>query len=274
MQDIDFKKIKLIILDIDNTLTNSKLEISEYAKKIIKEIVDMGIKVVLCSGRTTEYTVEKSKLCNASSLVISDNGTIIYDYKEEKVYKANYFSNDILEKIIAVCQENNVDYVFNAINGRYRHKDNKHNEYIKNINLIESLEDIPEKITQIVINSKRKSSLKKCYELIKSINDIKITNTNLYSKKERGYYFCDINIKGVSKGVAINYLMNIFNIKENEIICFGDSMNDYTMFEATKYFIAMKNADEKLKEKAYMITEYDHDNDGVAKCLSKHILNK
>ena len=51
MQDIDFKKIKLIILDIDNTLTNSKLEISEYTKKVIKEIVDMGIKVVLCSRK-------------------------------------------------------------------------------------------------------------------------------------------------------------------------------------------------------------------------------
>ena len=55
---------------------------------------------------------------------------------------------------------------------------------------------------------------------------------------------------------------------------YNDYLNNPALTYTLDQFIAMKNADEKLKEKAYMITEYDHDNDGVAKCLSKHILNK
>ena len=54
------------------------------------------------------------------------------------------------------------------------------------------------------------------------------------------------------------------------IVCFGDSLNDISMFKACKYSVAMKNAEEVLKEQAYMITEDDNDEDGLAKFLNKY----
>lgn len=273
MKRYNFNKTRLIILDIDNTLTNNSREITKYTQEIIKETVNKGIYVVLCSGRTNQYTIEKSKLCNASPIVISDNGAIIYDYNLQKTHTSYNFSKNNLNKIFKLCNENNVDCVFNTINSRYRSDIHKSNEYIKNINLIQNIDDIQEDVTQIVIDSKNKSDLKKCFDIILTFDDVEITNTNLHAQKEKNYYFCDINIKGISKGLSIKKLMNMLNIKEDETICFGDSMNDYTMLEASEYFIAMKNAEEKLKEKAYMITEYDNNEDGVAKFINQYIIN-
>ena len=45
--------IKLLVLDIDGTLTNSKKEISPETKRAIKLIQERGHKVMLASGRPT-----------------------------------------------------------------------------------------------------------------------------------------------------------------------------------------------------------------------------
>ena len=258
MKDFDFNKIKLIILDIDNTIANNNHEITEYTRNIIKEIKNKGIYVVLCSGRSNNHTIEKSKLCNASPIVISDNGAIIYNYSLQKVYASSSIKKDTIKKIIEICDEYNIDYVLDTINTRYKY-----------------IDDIPCDITQIVVDSTNKEDVNRCADILSSFEDIRIANTNLYNNIEKkDYYFCDITLKEASKGFAIKKLINILNIKENEVICFGDSMNDYTMLEASKYFIAMKNADKKLKEKAFMITEDDNDDDGVAKFINKYILSK
>lgn len=43
--------IKMIALDLDNTLLNSQKEISERNAKILRHLHQEGVKVVLCTGR-------------------------------------------------------------------------------------------------------------------------------------------------------------------------------------------------------------------------------
>ena len=104
-------------------------------------------------------------------------------------------------------------------------------------------------------------------------SSIEITNTNLHTEKEGDYYFIDINKKGISKGKAIIKLTSELNIQLDEVICFGDSMNDKTMFDVLNNTVAMKNASENLKKIAKYTTEYTNDEDGVAKFIEKYILN-
>ena len=139
-------------------------------------------------------------------------------------------------------------------------------------NFVNNIKDLKEDVIQLVINSKNGDNLKKFKEKIEQIDDLSITNTNINLTLDNGSYFCDINLKGTSKGIAVKKLMDILNLNIEEVICFGDSMNDYEMFQACNYTVAMKNATKDLKDKAYFITEFDNNENGVAKFIEKYIL--
>lgn len=46
-------KYKLLVLDLDGTLTNAKKEITENTRQTLIEAQEQGIKIVLASGRPT-----------------------------------------------------------------------------------------------------------------------------------------------------------------------------------------------------------------------------
>lgn len=266
------RNIKCIFLDIDNTLTNSDKIITEYTSRVLKQVKSKGIYIILCTGRTNQYAIEKSKLCNGSSIVISDNGRLIYNYESDKIYFESVIPQNVLNHILKLSIDNSVDCVFNTVYSRYRHYKYADNNYIKTNNLISNIEEVKENVTQIVINSENRKNLQICRTKISEIKELIISNTNLDLKLESKSYFCDINMKGSSKGIAIEKLLDLLKIKKDEVICFGDSMNDYSMFEVCEFCVAMKNANSNLKEKAFCVTEYNNDEDGVAKFLEKYIL--
>lgn len=267
-----FKNIKCVFLDIDNTLTNDDGRITQHTSKTLKKLKSKGIYVVLCTGRTNQYAIQKSKECNGSPIVISDNGNLIYNYDMDKTYYESVIPSNILKLVWDLSLNQNVDCVLNTIYTRYRHFKYINNDYIKTNNFISDIEQLKENVTQIVINSKNYNDLKTCQTKISQIKELEITNTNLNLKRENKSYFCDINMKGNSKGLAIEKLLKILNIKQDEVICFGDSMNDYSMFQFCKYCIAMKNSDNDLKNKAFAVTKYNNNEDGVARFIEKYIL--
>ena len=70
-----------------------------------------------------------------------------------------------------------------------------------------------------------------------------------------------VNIN-INKGDAVKLLLKKLNIDKKYSICFGDSINDFDMFDACGIKVAMGNALDSLKEKADYITE-SNDNDGI-----------
>ena len=95
--------IKCIMLDIDGTLTNSKGQISNYTKKIISKLVNKDIKVILASGRNIDSVVKISKACNASQIVIADNGSSIYDYSKNEFLFFKNINNEFINIIWNLC---------------------------------------------------------------------------------------------------------------------------------------------------------------------------
>ena len=76
------QNIRIVFVDIDGTLCNSRGIITLKTRMSIKKLVSRGVFVVIASGRNCKYTVDKSIRALASSIVISSNGAEIYDYKK------------------------------------------------------------------------------------------------------------------------------------------------------------------------------------------------
>ena len=84
---------------------------------------------------------------------------------------------------------------------------------------------------------------------------------------------CQIMDQEVSKWNSIQALMKTWNIKDKNIIAFGDDYNDLDMIKHASIGIAMGNAEKVVKESANFVTDTNM-NEGVAKYLKKYILQK
>ena len=80
----------------------------------------------------------------------------------------------------------------------------------------------------------------------------------------------DIMDKSVNKGNAINALMQTYKWNQDNLMAFGDSLNDIDMFEHVKYSIAMGNGMDVIKEKAWDITT-SNDENGITLAIKKYV---
>ena len=79
---------KVLVLDIDGTLTNSKKEITSKTKKALRKAYEKGVKVVLASGRPTPGILpiaEDIGFDEFGGYILSFNGGKIIDYKSKEV---------------------------------------------------------------------------------------------------------------------------------------------------------------------------------------------
>lgn len=266
------KNIKIAFIDIDGTLSNTKKQITVETKLAIKNARKNGLFVILCSGRGNDYVCNYSKLTNASQFVISCNGAIIFDYKQNNIIYQSKINFEQIKLIWNYCLENYIQCILNGKDKRYCN--NIH--YVKESNkkLISNINDLAnEDIYQIVTGGNNFELIYNLERFIKQNTNLKIVNaSNCYINKikNRNHYFFDITNNDVNKGIAIKLLLSYLNLKKENSIGFGDHINDLELFDSVEFKIAMSNAMEKLKDKADFITLSNDDN-GVVYFLNNYI---
>ena len=68
---------KLIAIDLDGTILNSYGEIGETTKRILKELNQNGIKVIIASGRTTDSIKAISSEISSDKYIIFQKSDFI-----------------------------------------------------------------------------------------------------------------------------------------------------------------------------------------------------
>ncbi len=259
--------IKIAFFDIDGTLTNSNKELSKNTINALNKLIANNIYIVLCTGRINNYVTKYLKKINKSKYTISNNGALIYDNDLNKPIIKHTLDEKYLDYLWEYALKTKSSFIINTINNKYGNKFVKNNDVI----IINSLSEIKFDKLQIVINNGDINIMKDL--------EIKINNTNLkvinksfdYLNNVRdGYYFFDIVNEYVSKGNAINSLLKILNINKENSICFGDSVNDISMFNSVGISVAMGNSIDELKNIADYVT-VTNDNDGISKFFDKYI---
>lgn len=94
-----------------------------------------------------------------------------------------------------------------------------------------------------------------------------ISSTVLMFGKNSG----ELSLPGVNKALAIETLLEYLNLSKEDTYAYGDGINDFEMIAFVKDGIAMRNANEALKEIAYDITDI-HDEGGIYNSFKKYKL--
>ena len=107
-------KYKMIVLDMDDTLLNDDHIISEENKEMIFKAQEMGIYVVLASGRPTSAMTayaKELKMDHYNSYMISFNGSTVTDLKEDKVLFEHALTKEQIHSLYDFSQQNNTHII-------------------------------------------------------------------------------------------------------------------------------------------------------------------
>lgn len=253
----------LISIDIDGTLRQDNGIISNNSKEIIKELVDKGHIVIICTARPKYHAEKVNNEIGASRYIICLSGAEIYDsFKGKYIYESFLDKKEILG-IYNYAKENNIRMMFTSGDKEYVTKFIRNKDQVlltsDNENIV-----IESPIKECMIIDSDKEKIKSFEEYIKYEYNSNIIVSS-YSKDEA---FLVIVSNNVSKGKALKTLRDYLGFKKEQIISFGNDSNDISMFNESGKGIAVSNATDDLLEIADDVTLSNND-DGVAIYLRK-----
>lgn len=262
------KDVKIVFTDLDSTLTKEKGKIDIAYKKIFERLSDIGIPVVINTGRSISYTIPICKQFMTSNYMICSNGADIYNYLTKKVIYRSIISKENLIFIDNLIKKYNLLFTANGIEKRYSNKD------FDNIgcSYVNSLNDINDDISQIVIESYDIEAMKHLRKEISENSSLKIANKTKHIKEGKLLYY-DIVNSDVSKGVALKKLCDELKIDIKKTMAIGDSENDIEMLNTSGYKVAVANASDDIKQIANVVTLSNKEN-GALVVLTELYKNK
>lgn len=269
---------KTLVLDLDGTLTNSEKKISKKTKSAIMNIQDMGIRVILASGRSDygmKHIAKELELAKYKSYMISFNGARIRDLHNDKLLYEQNIDPKLYPEIFKLWKEYNVNILtYNKeINKMYTADakdiyaiiDAQINNYIP---LVE-LKDFAREVDYPVAKFLFMQDPIKLEWVEKDMQRRMGDRLDIYRSES---CFLEVMPKGVNKGNALKTLAEITDLDPEEMIACGDSFNDMSMIEFAGLGVAMEEAVDELKKSADHVTG-SNDDDGIVDVIEKFILN-
>ncbi len=261
--------IKLIALDLDDTLLDKNKNISYRNLQAIKEVLDKKIKIIIATGRPyfrVKPILEKLNILDDRNYEITFNGGSITNANHTTTYYEKTINNQKLKKISEAARK--LDVCFNV----YYHNQiytSKIEPSILGLPVYQGIQFSYLSEDQIdTLVAAHKVIFADKEEKIKSIKQLVLHELqNDFSIVQSTPHFLEILPMHISKGEALKNLCMKLEIKPEEVMSIGDAENDVSMFDYAEICVAMGNAVSALKEKATFITKTCEE-DGVAYAIS------
>lgn len=246
----------LALIDLDGTLLSHRSKISKHNLEGIKEFLNDGNQVAICTGRwPVSATIFNDTIEKFTSLknkyLVSLNGSLIFNLIENKIIYESLIDSSIFNQLINLIKDNNFAlwiYSKKGIENRkiYTHKIglkwlmNKFN-YGKIVDLKEMLDD--DQVYKILVFNFGLFSHKRFSEFGKMLknNFEKDLTISLTSK-----YCIEITGLNASKGNGLDFISDIEKINPMNFVAIGDSGNDISMFKKAGHKICLGNKNKTL----------------------------
>ena len=268
--------IKLIAIDLDGTLFDSKKNISIENKKAIAKAKAMGIKVVIATGRPISGAMPVLE-----ALILTSKDDYAFIYNGSKVFNVGtgeiVFSSTINGADVKDLYNESLRLGthFHAFRKNEELITSKHNPYTDVEATINHIEDILTDINSLNDNDEflKAMMVDKDEVVTNAINNINPKFTEKYSMVRSAKIFLEFLNKNTHKGHAVEALASYLGIDMSETMAIGDAGNDLPMILCAGIGVAMENSFPEIKEKAKYHTKSNED-DGVAYAIYKYALNE
>lgn len=269
-------KYKLMCIDVDGTLVDSKKELPKENKRAIQEACKEGVKIAIASGRSPSAVKEILDDLEIEGYGICLNGAyIIHGNKEVSRYAFRDEEVNIIRKIV---ENHDVRAFFSTSVSNITNR-------MPTGAWLEAIQKsvVKQKQTIVCENQELKNELENHRGLILKASIVEeddnkyikvrkeLQATKLFDVAKSDTHYIDINIKGINKSKGVKDLAQYLNIDLSEVICVGDNENDIEMIKVAGLGVAMANSCKELLEICDTVT-LSNDECGVAKAIQDYVL--
>lgn len=267
--------IKLVAIDVDDTLLNSQGRLLKSTIEVIKKAVERDIKIVLCSGRPlagVKHFLNELGLTQNNQYVITFNGAVI-ETVTGKILQKSGIDRVTYEKIDQYSKEHGVDYNIVDENSTIITS----NLNVNRITVVQAWEN------SAGVLIRKPDELPKDDQVIKAVfgdekdklDQVEADVVKTFGKENyvvrAADNFLEIMHPAVNKGAALKFLAKELELDTAEVMAIGDERNDIPMFKVAGTSVVMGNGSAEAKKYADYVTS-TNDESGIMKAFDKYVL--
>ena len=216
-------KPKVVAVDIDGTLTNENKLIEPSVIDALQRLENAGIPVILATGNVRAITYGLWRFLNLSGPICCENGGVLWhpDWGETK-----YRADGSEAKAAAQWLATEIDGL--------RWEGIETNQWRESEWCLSPTEDL-EKITQLISNSQW--------------SHLSVIRTG---------FAIHLMEPQLSKGSGLKIILSKMGLTADDLLCVGDAPNDLSMFELSRWSVAVGGAFAYVTQAADVASPYPH----------------
>ncbi|MBI4470783.1 MAG: HAD-IIB family hydrolase [Acidobacteria bacterium] len=276
--------IRLLALDIDGTLLDSRSEISERTRRTIGQVAAAGIPIVLVTGRRFVSARKVAQELNLTTPLISHNGALTKNVADLTTIDFRPLSRAIAARFVRVARSAGRDAVCNddpygsgqgVIEGISKH--NHHLiQYVSRPDYpVHTVSDLMAYLDHDPIQMSSLGGYDAMHQFSRALHDEIGSAAKVFKTAyaDRDMMFVDMVDASASKAAALAAVARHYGISPGEVMAVGDNHNDLEMLEFSGTGVLMGNAEEPLKQGGFYLTG-TNDEDGLAQAIDRFVFRR
>ena len=266
-------EIKLIAFDLDDTIFNTRKELTPETKRVLYRASELGIEIVPSTGRFWGAVPDDIKNLPFVRYAVTLNGAAVYDVKNSRTIARFGIPKERADVIASVFDDLHV--IYDAIIEGQGYMNRPLHDRIHEVavgewqykiihDLRKPVDDIHELMKSLDKGIQKMQIYTQDKELRKNLLAALpvVFPNNLFTSSIHNNI--EINDLKANKGDGLRFVASHLGLDMSSTMAFGDGTNDTSMIKAAGIGVAMGNAVQELKDIADHVTG-TCDEDGVAK---------
>lgn len=262
--------IRLVAVDLDDTLLDHSQQISPRAKQAVAAAMAKGVTVTVATGRMFSSALPYARQLAIDVPLITYNGAMIRNSLSGELLLHKPIPEAEAVEVLALCRESGwyiQVYLDEVLYVKERGPNAAFYEKISGITPVEAgagLYDLKGTPTKMLLVAEPADM-----PAIQAKLESRFLGRLDFALSKPG--FLEIVQAGVNKGRALATLAERLGVRQAEVMAIGDSANDLDMLAYAGWGVAMGNAVEKVRQAANAVTGAN-DADGVAEAIERYVL--
>lgn len=256
---------KVAFIDLDGTLLNSTLEITEFSIEALRTLAGGGLKIVLASGRPLQSIARfAAALGQGEIYVVASNGGCVCRFPSGEMLQSHPMAESLVKDLLKLGDRSHVatcvympDRWFASESSSYIDLERRRSGTEPAGIPLPSLGIEP--IIKVMFVSDPMD-----LEQIKTVLD------EHYAEKLEAFYtypeYLEVMPAGISKVVACDFVLEALKLDWSDAVVLGDGLNDLTMMKRASLSVAVSNAHPHVQAACHVLAP-SNDEDGVAHAL-------